>query len=103
VDRSGRASQSANRNVDDTLKEHIERVCREILAPLIATDGGEIYLVRFEGDDVHIHLAGVCAGCPGASLTGEKVILPALRAAAPKARVVLTTGVRAPAGARRVG
>jgi len=89
--------------VDDTLKEHIERICRDILAPLVATDGGVMYVVRFDGDDVHIHLAGVCAGCPGASFTGEKVILPALRAAAPKVRVVLTTGVRAPEGSRRVG
>ena len=24
-----------------------------------------MYLVRFDGDDVHIHLAGTCAGCPG--------------------------------------
>jgi Fe-S cluster biogenesis protein NfuA len=89
--------------VDENSKEHIERICREILAPLVATDGGEMYVVRFDGDDVHLHLAGVCAGCPGASLTSEKVILPALRAAAPKVRVVLTTGIRAPNGARRVG
>lgn len=61
-----------------------------------------MHVVRYEGDDVHIHLTGVCAGCPGASLTNEKVILPALRAAAPKVRVILTTGIRAPDGARKV-
>ena len=61
-----------------------------------------MHVVRYEGDDVHIHLTGVCAGCPGASLTSEKVILPALRAAAPKVRVILTTGIRAPDGARKV-
>jgi Fe-S cluster biogenesis protein NfuA len=99
--RAHHESQAAK--VDETSKDHIERICREILAPLIATDGGEMYVVRFDGDDVHIHLAGVCAGCPGASVTSEKMILPALRAAAPKVRVVLTTGIRAPEGARRVG
>jgi Fe-S cluster biogenesis protein NfuA len=88
--------------VDENSKEAIERICREILAPLVATDGGEMYVVRFDGDDVHIHLGGVCAGCPGASLTGDKVILPALRAAAPKVRIVLTTGIRAPDGSRRM-
>jgi Fe-S cluster biogenesis protein NfuA len=88
--------------VDETAKAQLERICREILAPLVRADGGEMYVVRFDGDDVHIHLAGVCAGCPGASLTSEKVILPALRAAAPKVRVVLTTGIRAPEGASRV-
>jgi Fe-S cluster biogenesis protein NfuA len=88
--------------VDETAKAQLERICREILAPLVRADGGEMYVVRFDGDDVHIHLGGVCAGCPGASLTSEKVILPALRAAAPKVRVVLTTGIHAPAGASRV-
>jgi len=89
--------------VDETVKEAIAKVCREILAPIVKTDGGEMYLVRFEGDDVHIHLAGTCAGCPGASITGDKVILPALRTAAPKVRVVVTTGVRIPDGAEKLG
>jgi Fe-S cluster biogenesis protein NfuA len=84
------------------MKEQVAKLCREILAPLIQTDGGEMYLVRFEGDDVHIHLSGTCAGCPGASLTGDKVILPALRTAAPKVRVVVTTGVKPPEGAEKM-
>jgi Fe-S cluster biogenesis protein NfuA len=86
----------------ETMREQIERICTEILAPLVRTDGGEMYLVRLDGDDVHIHLSGACAGCPGASLTGDKVILPALRTASPKVRVVLTTGVRVPPGAQKV-
>lgn len=88
--------------MDESVKEQIGKVCREILAPLIKTDGGEMYLVRFDGDDVHIHLAGTCAGCPGASFTGDKVILPALRTAAPKVRIVVTTGVRPPDGAEKL-
>lgn len=60
-----------------------------------------MYLVRIEGDDLHLHLAGTCAGCPGASITGDKVILPALRIAAPKIRLVVTTGVKVPDGAER--
>jgi Fe-S cluster biogenesis protein NfuA len=88
--------------VDESVKDQIAKVCREILAPLVKTDGGEMYLVRFEGDDMHIHLSGTCAGCPGASLTGDKVILPALRTAAPKLRVVVTTGIKVPDGAERL-
>jgi Fe-S cluster biogenesis protein NfuA len=84
------------------MKEQVSKLCREILAPLIQTDGGEMYLVRFEGDDVYIHLTGTCAGCPGASFTGDKVILPALRTAAPKVRVVVTTGVKPPEGAEKL-
>jgi Fe-S cluster biogenesis protein NfuA len=84
------------------MKEQIERICSEILAPLVRADGGEMHLVRFDGDDVHIHLSGACAGCPGASITADKIILPALRTAAPKVRVVLTTGGRIPAGAQKL-
>jgi len=88
--------------VDDAAKEQIAKICREIIAPLVRSDGGDIYLVRFDGDDLHLHLAGTCAGCPGASITGDKVILPALRTAAPKLRVILTTGVRPPEGAEKL-
>jgi Fe-S cluster biogenesis protein NfuA len=90
-------------HVDESVKEQIAKVCREILAPIVKTDGGEMYLVRFDGDDVHIHLAGTCAGCPGSSITGDKVILPALRIAAPKVRVIVTTGIRIPEGAEKLG
>ena len=88
--------------MDESVKEQIAKVCREILAPIVKTDGGEMYLVRFDGDDVHIHLAGTCAGCPGASITGDKILLPALRVAAPKVRVVVTTGIRIPEGAEKL-
>jgi Fe-S cluster biogenesis protein NfuA len=91
------------KHLDDSVKEQITKVCREILAPIVKTDGGEMYLVRFDGDDVHIHLGGTCAGCPGSSITGDKVILPVLRIAAPKVRVVVTTGVRVPEGAQKLG
>jgi Fe-S cluster biogenesis protein NfuA len=84
----------------ESVKDSVTRICREILAPLVKSDGGELYLVRVEGDDVHIHLSGTCAGCPGSSITSDKVILPALRAASPKLRVVLTTGVKIPDGAK---
>ncbi len=84
------------------MKDQLARICREVLAPLVKTDGGEMSLVRFDGDDVHIHLSGACAGCPGATLTGDKVILPALRVALPKVRVIISTGVKIPEGAQRL-
>jgi Fe-S cluster biogenesis protein NfuA len=88
--------------VDNDAREQIERLLREVLSPLVQADGGEMHLVRWDGEAVHIHLSGACAGCPGASLTNDGIILPAVRSVAPKARVVLTTGIRAPDGARRI-
>jgi Fe-S cluster biogenesis protein NfuA len=94
--------RAADSPKQSTLHAQIVRICREILAPMVKNDGGEMYLLRVDGDDVYIHLAGTCAGCPGASITGDKVILPALRTAAPKLRVFVTTGVRIPEGAERL-
>jgi Fe-S cluster biogenesis protein NfuA len=88
--------------VDTSIKDQVERILREVLAPLVKTDGGDMYLVRWEGEDVHIHLAGACAGCPGASMTNDGVILPAVRSVAPKAGVIVTTGVRIPDGALKL-
>jgi len=86
--------ERAHTDVDDRIKEQVERVCQEVLAPLVATDGGVLEILRFDGDDIYIHLSGACAGCPGVSLTTDKIILPALRSVAPKIRVVVSSGVR---------
>ena len=61
-----------------------------------------MYLVSATAEDIHIHLAGTCAGCPGASLTRERLLEPAIRAVAPKAHLRVTTGWRVPEGARKI-
>lgn len=96
------ARKEARARVDNSVREQIERVLREVLSPIVKADGGEMYLVRWDGDDLHVHLAGACAGCPGSSLTADAILLPAVRSLAPKARVVVTTGFRVPEGAKRV-
>ena len=96
------ARKEARARVDNSVRDQIERVFREVLSPIVKADGGEMYLVRWEGDDVHVHLAGACAGCTGSSLTADSILLPAVRSLAPKARIVVTTGFRIPEGARRV-
>ena len=78
------------------------RVIREILAPLIHADGGELYVVRAADDTLELHLGGRYAGCPGNTLTTRRVIEPAIRAVAPRARVVVTSGVLIPDGAERM-
>jgi Fe-S cluster biogenesis protein NfuA len=86
----------------DEGNQKIVSVCRDVLAPLVRADGGEMYLVKIAGDDVHIHLAGACSGCPGSSLTRDRILAPILAGAMPKIRVVLTTGVRIPEGATKL-
>lgn len=79
--------------------DQLLKVCREVIAPLVRADGGEVYVVAVEPDQLTLHLAGTCAGCPGAVLTTRGVIEPAIHAVAPTARVVVTSGARIPEGA----
>lgn len=84
------------------LRESVLKICRDVLAPLVRADGGEIYLVSAAADDVHLHLTGACAGCPGASITRDRMLEPALARAIPKVKLRVTTGLHAPAGAEKI-
>ena len=61
-----------------------------------------MFLVSVSAESVHIHLSGACSGCPGASVTRDKILAPILLGPAPKARLVVTTGLNAPAGATKI-
>lgn len=80
----------------------IARALSEYVAPLVHADGGELYLVSATADDVHVHLTGTCAGCPGSTMTRERLVEPAARAVAPKATIKVTTGPKVPDGAKKI-
>ncbi|MEP7121409.1 MAG: NifU family protein [Byssovorax sp.] len=82
--------------------DQLLKVCRDVIAPLVKADGGELFIVAVEADHVTLHLAGTCAGCPGAVLTARGIIEPAVHAVAPTARVVVTNGAKIPEGASPV-
>ena len=91
--------------VDDSLEaryEDILRVLREIVAPLVEADGGQLYLIPAEELRVAIHLTGRHMGSPGIGLLGRRIVEPALRIVTPDLPIVLTTGWKIPAGAIRV-
>ena len=78
------------------------KALNEFATALVRADGGDIYVVSASADDVHLHLTGTCAGCPGATMTRERLLEPVVRGTLPKATVKVTTGWRVPDGARRV-
>jgi Fe-S cluster biogenesis protein NfuA len=82
--------------------EAVAKACREVLAALVEADGGRIFLVTASADDIHIHLAGTCAGCPGAALTTSNILAPTLERVVPKAKLRVTTGWSVPSGALRL-
>jgi Fe-S cluster biogenesis protein NfuA len=75
---------------------------KTLVVPLIAADGGEVWLVRHGDDEVAIHLTGTCSGCPGATLTARGIIEPAVRTVSKGAKVIVTTGMKIPEGAQRI-
>lgn len=83
-------------------RDEIVRVVKEVLAPLVQADGGELYLVSVEDTGVSLHLAGRFSGCPGNTLTRRRVLEPLIASAVPGAYVTLTTGPLVPKGAQRV-
>jgi len=84
-------------------KDEIERVVREVLAPLVQADGGDLYLVSVEETGVSLHVAGRFSGCPGNTLVRRRVFEPPLAAVAPGITLTLTSGPLIPAGAARLG
>ena len=82
--------------------EVVAKACREVLAALIEADGGRLFLVTASAEDIHIHLAGTCAGCPGAAITTSHVLAPTLERVVPKAKLRVTTGWTVPTGALRL-
>jgi Fe-S cluster biogenesis protein NfuA len=81
---------------------HVAAALSEFVVALVNADGGELYVVSATADDVHLHLSGTCAGCPGAGMTRERLLEPVLRNVAPKATLKVTTGWRIPEGARKI-
>ena len=83
-------------------REQLLKLCRDVLFPLIAADGGVLFLVSYDEGDVHLHLAGTCAGCPGVSMTRDRVLEPVLQALGPKVKLKLTAGWTIPPRAEKI-
>jgi Fe-S cluster biogenesis protein NfuA len=102
---SNPCSMAAGRhaNVKDSIKADVLEALTQFALPLVQADGGELYVVAVSPQDIHLHLAGSCAGCPGFSLTRDRLLEPTVRGVAPKLSVHVTTGWRVPDGATRLG
>lgn len=83
---------------NDELKNALERV----IAPMVESDEGELFLVEDSGKEIHLHLRGRFAGCPGNELVTEQVVRPLIHAIRPLAHVQVSSGAILPAGAVRI-
>ena len=51
------------------MEEKIEQVLEEQVRPFLATHGGGVELVKFEGDKVYLKMFGGCQGCAASQAT----------------------------------
>ena len=80
----------------------VQRILRDVLAPLIKADGGELYLAKAEPRAVTLHLAGKFSGCPGTSLAATEFVHQALHKADAALEVSVTSGPIIPQQAERL-
>jgi Fe-S cluster biogenesis protein NfuA len=83
-------------------RDQILEIVREIVAPMIRADGGEIYLVALGERSLALHLTGRFCGCPGNTLARRRVLEPLLAARFPDLKVEITSGPLLPSGAQPV-
>jgi Fe-S cluster biogenesis protein NfuA len=81
------------------MRDEILTVIREVLAPMVAADGGRLYVIRADAERVDLHLAGRFAGNLVAT---QRVIQPAIAAVAPRAELTVTWGRLVPTGAQAI-
>lgn len=81
----------------------IKDVLAKVVAPLLAKDGAELYLVKAEGNEVVLHYAGAYAGCPGVAAVTKNIVAPVLQKVVPDVRVTANAGTPVPKGAERLG
>jgi Fe-S cluster biogenesis protein NfuA len=83
-------------------REALLHVVREVIAPLVRADGGEIHVVSLDDAGIVLHLSGRFSGCPGNTLARRRLIEPAINSAVPGASVSITSGPLIPEGAELV-
>jgi Fe-S cluster biogenesis protein NfuA len=61
------------------IEDDARKLVDEVLAPLIAADGGKITLVGVVDKRLLVRLSGTCSGCPGRPYTVGRIIEPAVK------------------------
>lgn len=83
------------------MNDALNAVLRTVIGPLITQDSGELFVAQLSAAEVHLHLRGRFSGCAGNQLVIQHVIEPALRRAAPDARISISSGELIPEGAQQ--
>ena len=47
----------------------VQAVLDDLVRPAVQSDGGDVVLVKVEGNDVYVQMVGACDGCGSAPIT----------------------------------
>ena len=61
------------------MEQQVRAILETYVRPLVQADGGDVELVKVEGNTVIVQLSGTCRGCPGRPYTLQQVIARTLR------------------------
>ena len=61
------------------MRDKAKALIENVLAPLVAADGGRLEFLRIDGKRVQVRMTGTCLGCPGKPYTVARILEPALR------------------------
>jgi Fe-S cluster biogenesis protein NfuA len=81
-------ASSVEMNRVETIEARINRAIDRV-RPYIAGDGGEVWLVRVEGETAYVQMLGACGGCPASTMTLKNAIEAAVTADVPEITQVL--------------
>jgi Fe-S cluster biogenesis protein NfuA len=97
-----RSRDIGRRSRDNVANDELKEALAKVIAPMVESDEGELFLVEDKGREVHVHLRGRFAGCPGNELVTEQVLRPLIHSIRPQAKVQVSSGALLPDGAERI-
>jgi Fe-S cluster biogenesis protein NfuA len=82
--------EAPTRTADDnrSIEERVN-LALDVVRPGIQADGGEVWLVRVEGDTAFVQMLGACGGCPASMTTLKGAIETVVTAQVPEIRSVV--------------
>ena len=66
---SNAKDEARGQSDNEEMAVKINALIEERIRPIVAQDGGDITLDRFEKGVVYLHMRGACAGCPSSMIT----------------------------------
>ena len=72
----------------ESIEARVNRALDKV-RPAIAMDGGEVWLIRVDGETAYVQMLGACGGCPASTMTLKGAIETVVCAEVPEIRDVL--------------